>query len=148
VSSWGGQDDQEALEAARRGQRLYYRDQASRKRLEALWRERDAMLDGEEGSVSEETGGQHTCEECGESLKTRQGLIWHRKKAHAPRSRGRRGEASSQRLAGVSCPLCSQSLPAAVSGLAAMFKQEGVADEEQALKLATLAWGGLRLPNA
>jgi hypothetical protein len=29
-----------------------------------------------------------------------------------------------------------------------MFKQEGVADEEQALKLATLAWGGLRLPNA
>jgi uncharacterized C2H2 Zn-finger protein len=140
-----GEWDQADLEAARRGQRLYYRDRASQKRLAAAWAERDAMLDGEEGNVSEQA--EFRCDQCGKAFGSRPSLAGHTRQAHGRRSRGRRGGARRQRPSGPPCPMCATALPAEVGVLADQLEAEGL-DDEKALRAAVICWAGLRVPGA
>jgi hypothetical protein len=132
------------------------RDRASAKRLEAAWKERDAMLNGGEpqgtSSPEEETEG-YPCPHCDEVLPGPPTLAAHvrhqhprrgRPKAPGRRSNGRRRVRAAAN-GGVPCPMCCQALPPTVGVLAGQFEREGL-EEEVALRCAALAWAGLRVP--
>jgi hypothetical protein len=132
------------------------RDRASANRLEAAWKEREAMLDGGKPEVARSTEGEaegYPCSHCDEVLPGPPTLAAHVRHQHPRRGRpkapGRRSNGRRRVRAvangGVPCPMCCQALPGAVGVLADQFQREG-AEEEVALRCATLAWAGLRVP--
>lgn len=133
------------VESAAAAARRAMRERASEERLAAAWRERDAMLDGEEAMTG--NGKTYSCKQCGATFDNRYKLAGHVSNQHRQHGRkARRVPKAKANGAPARCPTCAQQLPSAVSWVAQDFTREGVA-EELAAKLAAKAYGLLRVPE-
>lgn len=143
-------DEATAAIDALRGLRAWRRDEASRRRLEATWAERDRELNGKEGAgVSEEPTKTYACKHCGATFPDRFRLAGHVSNQHRKgRKPGRAPKSSKGSTAGdLACPTCCQKLPPAVRVVVEDFMRRGL-PEEKAVEVAAAAYGLLTVPGA